>query len=186
MVRARYDDEDSIKEFRRYALKGGKGAFKALSWPRYVAFRRRFHKGKWKTQRRRGKSEVLPEHARPGRRPLYSVKQLERILERAKNLIAGPRNKRRTTVKAWHPVSKAPKHLSAVAREAFAEAAWRLRIRPAHLKAQRGPYTPSCYYLRKKVKGSSCKHVRRLWSKLVDAVKDNEITYRKYKHEGAL
>ena len=182
--RQRYDSPKWQKKFRDLAAKGGKNALKELGRSAYVAFRRRFDAEKWKTNKRRGPKGILPETARPGRRQLYTNPQIIRIMKKAKGMVS---RRGAETVRRWHPVSKALNHLKGLAREAFAEAAWRLRETPAHLKALAKPYEPSRVWFKKVTTANfkAAKHVRETmktcWKELKDAIETNEVRYRELK-----
>ena len=142
----------------------------------YRAFLKRFDRSKWATLKKR-RNSLLPESARSGRQPLYTIPQLREALESSK---------RRAATKRWHPVSKNPKHLAARAREALSETAWTLGMRPAHPKVLVSRYVMSSEYVRTKVRDSDDKQVRSLWKELVTAVENTEVQYRIYKATGRL
>jgi hypothetical protein len=184
--RNRYDDQATKKMFRKYALKGGKGARAAMTRRQYRAFLKRFDRSKWATLKK-PRNGVLPESARPGRQPLYTLTQLREALESsAKKVWPFLVRKRRAATKRWHPVSKNPKHLAARAREALSETAWSLGMRPAHPKVLVSRYTMSSEYVRTKVRDSDDQQVRSLWKELVTAVENTEVQYRIYKATGRL
>mgnify|MGYP006217952251 FL=1 len=188
MVRSRnrYDDAASKKLFRKYALKGGKGARAAMTQLQYRAFLKRFDKRKWATCKKR-RNAVLAESARPGRQPLYTTEQLRRALQHGTTMVWPKlKRKRRAAAKRWHPVSRNPKHLAARAREALSEAAWALHIRPAHPKVLANKFVMSPKFVRSKVRDSADKQVRTIWNKLVNAVENTEGLYRQYKANGQL
>ena len=184
--RRRYGDGVSKKLFSKFALVGGKGARAAMSRLQYRAFLKRFNRSKWATLKKRA-GGLLPDTARPGRRPLYTTAQLREALKYGKQMVwPWLVRRRRAAAKRWHPVSKNPKHLAASAREALSEAAWTLNIRPAHQKLLVNKFTMSSEFVRAKVRDSPDQEVRDLWKKLLEAVENTERLYRYYKATGKL
>ena len=106
-------------------LKGSRKAFKKLKVRKnYSAAWRRAAGTKSKPGR---KTKTVSMGSKPSRKQMFSCNQVEDILEAAAKLV-------KRTWRSWVPVSKAPNHVQSKAREAFEQAAFKGKVKPAHMK----------------------------------------------------
>ena len=149
----------------------------------YRAFLKRFDRSKWATLKKR-RNSLLPESARSGRQPLYTIPQLREALESSAKKV-WPLSARDARQPNGGTRSAKIRNTSR-SREALSETAWTLGMRPAHPKVLVSRYVMSSEYVRTKVRDSDDKQVRSLWKKLVTAVENTEGQYRLYKDTGRL
>ena len=112
-------------------LKGTKKAFKKLK-----ATKKKFRKhysAAWRreagTTNPKGtarKTKAIGMDSRPSRKQMFSCNQIETILTAATAMVKAAK-------RSWEPVSQARNHVQSKAREAFEEAAYRLKEKPSHV-----------------------------------------------------
>ena len=144
--RRRYDQDPWQTKLSKLAKNGGKGAWRSLDRPAYVAFRRRFNGRNGLITTSAGiRRDSVAAKAYPGRYAKYDDEVVEDILR-----LAEARVKR----EEWTSRNKSDQQVLFTAREAFREVAQESSIRPrggtlagTDLRFVKYPF--SQYYMRK-------------------------------------